>query len=95
LSTLFSFCSGPSHDGRSIRSRIAVEGKFGEGKRRISLDRIGRRKLRETMRKCYSFGVPRVMNLMVLFREKAKIFLPRLCWENLFELVRKRFTTQN
>lgn len=73
------------------RTRIAVEGKFGEGKRRYSLDRIGT-KLRETSESAIQL-VFLVMNLMVLYRRKTKAFFAALM-ETLFELVRKRFTTQ-
>ena len=73
------------------RTRIAVEGKFGEGKRRYSLDRIGA-KLRETSESAIQL-VFLVMNLMVLYRKKAKAFFVALL-ETLFELVRQRFTTQ-
>jgi len=74
------------------RTRIAVEGKFGEGKRRYSLDRIGT-KLRETSESAIQL-VFLVMNLMVVYRKKAKAFFVALM-ETLFELVRKRFTMQN
>ncbi|OQB98172.1 MAG: hypothetical protein BWX81_00592 [Spirochaetes bacterium ADurb.Bin110] len=74
------------------RTRIAVEGKFGEGKRRYSLDRIGT-KLRETSESAIMM-VFLVMNLMVLYRKKAKAFFAALL-ETLFELVRKGFKTQN
>jgi len=73
-------------DGRSIRTRIAVEGKFGEGKRRYSLDRIGT-KLRETSESVIQL-VFLVMNLMVLYREKAKIFL-QPCWKTCLSLSEK------
>ncbi len=74
------------------RTRIAVEGTFGEGKRRYSLDRIGT-KLRETSESAIQL-VFLVMNLMVLYRKKAKAFFAALL-ETLFELVRKGFKTQN
>jgi len=74
------------------RTRIAVEGKFGEGKRRYSLDRIWT-KLRETSESAIMM-VFLVMNLMVLYRKKAKAFFAALL-ETLFELVRKGFKTQN
>jgi hypothetical protein len=74
------------------RTRIAVEGKFGEAKRRYSLDRIGM-KLRETSESAIQL-VFLVMNLMVLYRRKVKAFFVSLV-ETLFELVRKSFTTQN
>ncbi len=73
------------------RTRIAVEGKFGEGKRRYSLDRIGT-KLSETSESAIQL-VFLVMNLMVVYRKKAKAFFVALM-ETLFELVRKSFTTQ-
>ena len=74
------------------RTRIAVEGKFEEGKRRYSLDRIGT-KLRETSESAIQL-VFLVMNLMVVYRKKAKAFFVALM-ETLFELIRKRFTMQN
>jgi len=74
------------------RTRTTVEGKFGEGKQRYSLDRIGT-KLRETSESAIQL-VFLVMNLMVLYRRKVKAFFVALV-ETLFELVRKSFTTQN
>ena len=74
------------------RTRIAVEGKFGEGKWWYSLDRIGT-KLRETSESAIQL-VFLVMNLMVVYREKAKAFFVAFM-EILFELVRKGFTTQD
>jgi len=56
--------------------RIAVEGKFGEGKRRYSLDKIGT-KLKETSETSIMM-VFMVMNLMVLVRRKAKAFFVSL-----------------
>ena len=56
--------------------RIAVEGKFGEGKRRYTLDRIGT-KLKETSESSIMM-VFLVMNLMVLVRRKAKAFFVSL-----------------
>jgi len=53
-------------------TRIAVEGKFGEAKRRYTLDRIGT-KLRETSETSIMM-VFLVMNLMVLARRKARAF---------------------
>jgi IS5 family transposase len=56
-------------------TRIAVEGKFGEAKRRYTLDRIGT-KLKETSETTIMM-VFLVMNLMVVARRKAKaIFVP-------------------
>ena len=68
------------------RTRIAVEGKFGEGKRRYSLDRIGT-KLRETSESAIQL-VFLVMNLMVLYRRKVKAFFVAM-WKTLFALVKK------
>ena len=68
------------------RTRIAVEGKFGEGKRRYSLDRIGT-KLRQTSESAIQL-VFLVMNLMVLYRKKAKAFFVAM-WKTLFALVKK------
>jgi len=73
------------------RTRIAVEGKFGEGKRRYSLDRIGT-KLWETSESEIQL-VLLVMNLMEVYRKKAKAFFAALL-ETLFELARKSFTMQ-
>ncbi|MEN6600543.1 MAG: transposase [Rectinema sp.] len=79
------------HEQRSIerqdeRTRIAVEGKFGEGKRRYSLDRIGT-KLRETSESTIHL-VFLVMNLMVLYRRKVKTFFVTLL-DMLFTMVRR------
>ena len=68
------------------RTRIAVEGKFGEGKRRYSLDRIGM-KLRATSESAIML-VFLVMNLMVLYRRKARAFFVLLI-DTLFEMVRR------
>ena len=68
------------------RTRIAVEGKFGEGKRRYSLDRIGA-KLRVTSESAIMM-VFLVMNLMVLYRRKARAFFVLLI-DTLFEMVRR------
>ena len=56
--------------------RIAVEGKFGEAKRRYTLDRIGT-KLKETSETSIMM-VFLVMNLMVLARRKAKAYFVSL-----------------
>jgi len=69
-------------------ARIAVEGKFGEGKRRYSLDRIGT-KLRATSESAIHL-VFLVMNLMVLYRRKVKAFFVALV-DTLFEMVRRAF----
>lgn len=69
-------------------TRIAVEGKFGEGKRRYSLDRIGT-KLRETSESAIMM-VFLVMNLMVLYRRKAKAFFVAL-FDTVLEMVRNAF----
>jgi len=71
---------------------LRLKASLGEGKRRYALDRIGT-KLRETSESAIQL-VFLVMNLMVLYRRKAKAFFAALM-ETLFELVRKRFTTQN
>ncbi len=55
------------------RTRIAVEGKFGEGKRRYTLDRIGT-KLRVTSESVIHL-VFLVMNLIMLYRRKVKASL--------------------
>ena len=68
--------------------RIAVEGKFGEGKRRYSLDLIGT-KLRSTSESAIHL-VFLVMNLMVLYRRKAKAFFVALL-DTLVEMVRIAF----
>lgn len=57
-------------------TRIAVEGKFGEAKRRYTLDRIGT-KLKETSETSIMM-VFLVMNLMALVRRKAKAFFVSL-----------------
>jgi hypothetical protein len=57
-------------------TRIAVEGKFGEAKRRYTLDRIGT-KLKETSESSIMM-VFLVMNLMVLYRRRAKAFFVSL-----------------
>ena len=57
-------------------TRIAVEGKFGEAKRRYTLDRIGT-KLKEKSETSIMM-VFLVMNLMVLARRKAKAFFVSL-----------------
>jgi hypothetical protein len=69
-------------------TRIAVEGKFGEGKRRYTLDRIGA-KLRVTSESAIQL-VFLVMNLMVLYRRKAKAFFAALL-DILVEMVRIAF----
>jgi hypothetical protein len=69
-------------------TRIAVEGKFGEGKRRYSLDRIGT-KLRVTSESAI-YLVFLMMNLMVLYRRKAKAFFVAL-FDILVEMVRRAF----
>ncbi len=69
-------------------TRIAVEGKFGEGKRRYTLDRIGT-KLRETSETVIHL-VFLVMNLMVLYRRKAKAFFAALL-DTLVKMVRRAF----
>ena len=71
--------------------RIAVEGKFGEGKRRYTLDRIGT-KLRVTSESAIHL-VFLVMNLMVLYRRKAKAFFVAL-FDILVEMVRRAFWKQ-
>jgi hypothetical protein len=72
-------------------TRIAVEGKFGEGKRRYSLDRIGT-KLRVTSESAI-YLVFLMMNLMVLYRRKAKAFFVAL-FDILVEMVRRAFWKQ-
>jgi hypothetical protein len=57
-------------------SRIAVEGKFGEAKRRYTLDCIGT-KLKETSETSIMM-VFLVMNLMALVRRKVKAFFVSL-----------------
>lgn len=69
-------------------TRIAVEGKFGEGKRRYSLDCV-ETKLRETTESAIRL-VFLVMNLMVLYRRKAKAFFVALL-DTLVEMVRIAF----
>ena len=61
---------------RDESTRIAVEGKFGEAKRRSTLDRIGT-KLKETSETSIMM-VFLVMNLMALVRRKAKAFFMSL-----------------
>jgi len=73
------------------RTRIAVEGKFGEGKRRYTLDRIGT-KLRATSESAIQL-VFLVMNLMVLYRRKAKAFFVVL-FDILVERLRRAFGKQ-
>ncbi|HQG15403.1 MAG TPA: transposase, partial [Rectinema sp.] len=68
------------------RTRIAVEGKLGEGKQRYSLDCIGM-KLRVTSESAIML-VFLVMNLMVLYRRKARAFFVLLI-DTLFEMVRR------
>ncbi len=70
------------------RTRIAVEGKFGEGKRRYTLDRIGT-KLRATSESAIHV-VFLVMNLVVLYRRKAKAFFAALL-DTLVQMVRRAF----
>jgi len=72
-------------------TRIAVEGKFGEGKRRYTLDRIGT-KLRATSESAIHL-VFLVMNLMVLYRRKAKSFFVVL-FDILVERLRRAFGKQ-
>ena len=67
-------------------TRIAVEGKFGEGKRRYSLDLIGT-KLRATSESAIHL-IFLVMNLMVLYRKKVKAFFVALV-DILFKMVRR------
>ena len=69
-------------------TRIAVEGKFGEGKRRYTLDRIGT-KLKETSETSIMM-IFLVMNLMVLARKKAKAFFMLLI-DTINELIRNSF----
>lgn len=69
-------------------TRIAVEGKFGEAKRRYTLDRIGTR-LKETS-EISIMMVFLVMNLMVLARRKAKAFFVSLI-NAINELIRNSF----
>jgi len=71
-------------------TRIAVEGKFGEGKRRYSLDRIAT-KLKATSESAIML-VFLVMNLSVLYRRKANAFFVSLL-DALFEMVRSAFRT--
>jgi hypothetical protein len=68
--------------------RIAVEGKFGEGKRRYTLDCIGT-KLKETSETSIMM-VFLVMNLMVLSRRKAKVLFVSLI-DVINELIRNSF----
>jgi len=69
-------------------TRIAVKGKFGEGKRRYTLDRIGT-KLRATSESAIQL-VFLVMNLMVLYRKKVKAFFVAL-FDILVERVKSAF----
>ncbi len=73
-------------------TRIAVEGKFGEGKRRYSLDRIVT-KLRATSESAIQL-VFLVMNLMVLYRRNAKAFFVALFY-TLIERLRRAFWEAN
>jgi hypothetical protein len=73
------------------RTRVAVEGKFGEGKRRYSLDRIGT-KLRATS-ESEIMMVFLVMNLMVLYRRKAKAFFVAL-FDTMLTMVGRVFMEQ-
>ena len=57
-------------------TRNAIEGKFGEGKRRYPLHKIGI-KLKETSEESIMM-VFLMMNFMVLVREKEEAFLCRL-----------------
>lgn len=68
-------------------TRMAVEGKFGEGKRRYTLDRIGT-KLKETSETSIMM-VFLVMNLMVLVRRKAKAFFVSLI-DTIIEMVKRQ-----
>ncbi len=69
------------------------EGKgAGEGKRRYTLDRIGT-KLRSTSESAIHL-VFLVINLMVLYRRKAKAFFVAL-FDTLFEMVRRAFWEAN
>ena len=70
------------------RTRIAVEWKFGEAKRRYTLDRIGT-KLKETSETSIMM-VFVVMNLMVLARRKAKAFFVSLI-DTVGELARRLY----
>lgn len=73
--------------GRQDESaKITAEGKFGEGKRRYTLDRIGT-KLRLTSESAIHL-VFLVMNLMVVYRKKANAFFVALL-DTLFEIVRR------
>ena len=72
--------------------RIAVEGKFGEGKRRYTIDRIGT-KLRATIESDIHL-VFLVMNLMVLYRRKAKAFFAALL-DTLVQMIRRAFWEAN
>ena len=73
-------------------TRIAVEGKFGEGKRRYSLDCV-ETKLRETTESAIRL-VFLVMNLMVLYRRKAKAFFAALL-DTLVQMIRRAFWEAN
>jgi len=69
-------------------TRIAVEGKFGEGKRRYTLDCI-KTKLKETSETSIMM-VFLVMNLMVLARRKAKAFFVSL-FDKIIEMVERLY----
>ena len=71
---------------RDESTRIAVEGKFGEAKRRYTLDRIGT-KLEETSETSIMM-VFLVMNLMVVARRKAKAFFVSLI-ETIIEMIER------
>lgn len=72
------------------RTRIAVEGKFGEAKRRYTLDRVGT-KLKETSETSIMM-VFLVMNLMVVARRKAKAFFVSLI-VTIIEMVKRQSFT--
>ena len=76
---------------RDESTRIAVEGKFGEAKRRYTLDRIGT-KLKETSETSIMM-VLLVMNLMVVARRKVKAFFVALL-DTLVERLRIAFGKQ-
>jgi len=67
-------------------TRIEVEGKFGEAKRRYTLDRIGT-KLKETSETSIMM-VFLVMNLMVVARRKAKAFFVSLI-DTIIEMIER------
>ena len=71
---------------RDESTRIAVEGKFGEAKRRYTLDRIGT-KLEETSETSIMM-VFLVMNLMVVARRKAKAFFMSLI-DTIIEMIER------